>query len=83
MVTEADRKSQREERRAKLKLKKDEAMVTTKSPVTPTTPGGGRLVNPFKMTLPAVAPTPDLEDSDEETQEEVPTKSKATDMKIL
>lgn len=80
-VTEEDRKSQREERLAKLKLKREEAMASTKSPTTPPTPGGGRLGNPFKMSLPAVAPTPELGDSEEdETQEVVPNKSKTLQM---
>ncbi|KAH3777775.1 hypothetical protein DPMN_179223 [Dreissena polymorpha] len=46
----------------------------TKSPTTPPTPGGRRS-NPFRMTLPAVAPTPDIgndEGDDEEGMDAFP-----------
>ncbi|XP_053376948.1 uncharacterized protein LOC123529037 [Mercenaria mercenaria] len=51
----------------------------SKSPTTPTTPGGRRS-NPFKMTLPAVAPTPDIPGSDDEEDEE---QKESTPVKAL
>lgn len=81
-ILECDRKQQREERKAKLRGKKDDIMPPVpgspiKSPSTPPTPGCGRLGNPFKMTLPAMAPTPDIDEPEDEIEketEEVPSK---------
>lgn len=77
---EEDKKASREEKQAgKSRSKNGLSTLSSatstvpsspsKSPTTPTTPGGRRS-NPFKMTLPAVAPTPDIPDSDGEDDEE-------------
>jgi len=64
-------------------LKRDETCPSNKSPITPPTPGC-RLGHPFRMTLPAVAPTPDLGSSDEEdTQHVVPNKSKGITVTLV
>ncbi|KAL4226165.1 hypothetical protein ACF0H5_014152 [Mactra antiquata] len=76
---EDDRRSQREEKKAKTKVRNDSIPQTpatmspspTRSPSTPTTPGGRRS-NPFKMTLPAVAPTPDIGEDDEDEKPSTP-----------
>lgn len=73
---EEDKNLKREEKKAVKSKSKDALSISstppssippspTKSPTTP----GGRRSNPFKMTLPAVAPTPDILDSDSEDEE--------------
>ena len=83
-VTEEDKKKDRDVRPVKGKQSRasnpsnpcsDDAGDQTdrKSPVTPPS-AGGRRSNSFKMTLPAVAPTPDIpDDESEEEGEEIPS----------
>lgn len=85
---EEDKKAQRDEKKAAKSRARNDTLSTssaessgpaspTKSPTTPTTPGGRRS-NPFKMTLPAFAPTPDIvdpnSDSEPEQRESTPLK---------
>lgn len=78
---EEDKKAQREEKRARVRARKDDptsprtpsksSPTKQMSPTTPPTPGSRRS-NPFRMSLPTMTATPDIMDSSDDEDKPKP-----------